>query len=235
MLLPIYQVYNGDGGRLTVVINNSVRYTIAGAAFLLQVSASTVRSWANGYTVKTRLKYERTRKLILSERQDEGLISFWELIELWYVKRLTERGCKLSDIELAVVHLQDKLGDYPLTKANLKSVGGQIVTEHYKDDLFTNTVTLQYLLEYASEMADSLDYDGEEAVTLYLTKDRKVRIDPRICFGVPVVSSGVPTRSIAQRYKIEGDMESTAEWFGLEPAEIEAAVDFETRWNQKAA
>ena len=73
------------------------------------------------------------------------------------------------------------------------------------------------------------------AETVSLTGD--VLLDPRRRYGKPITrESGFPTEILYEASRVDGqDTASVADWYGVEVAEVEAAVDFETRFAGIAA
>lgn len=219
----------------------SVRYTLGGASWLLKVPQSTLKRWANGYTYQTRYgEIVAQRGVLLGDREEGNYFTFLDLMELRVVKHLirrlpTDRDPKktLSDLSKIAENLAPTLGDYPLVRADFRRVGEQLVTDRVSPDLFTNVLIMQHLLEFADEIVESIEFGADRLPTRWypMGDDRIVRIDPRIRFGRPTVTSGVTTDAISRRYKIEDeDAEETAEWFGISEEEVRAAVDFEDKW-----
>jgi len=240
--------YGEMAAEITILLQDQVRYTLDGAAFLLGVPRSTVHGWANGYISKTRWGRPVPRKPILqTDRTDPTLINFYELIELLYVKELTRPTTdkdgnpvpalmQVSDVEVMSANLVSRLGAYPLASAELRRVCGQIVTEKIEPDLFTNPALMQHLLAYADELVVDLEFRNNIVSVWYPVKDHSIRVDPARRFGLPMVNSGHTAEAIYNRYLIEGKSpEDTAEWFEIDPAEVSQAVAFMEAWQSKPA
>ncbi len=229
---------------------SNVRYTLDGAAFLLRVPRTTVRTWANGYTKKLRDGRVVSKPGVLQTNRDEStFFTFPELIELLYVRELTrkktgEDGKKidplatLDDVRDMVANLRDKLGSHPLAAADLRAVGRQIVTNQIEatGDFFTNAVLMQHLLIYADELAVDLEFKAGIASRWFPKPDHSIIVDPGFRFGQPIVSSGYTAETIYQRLLLEdGNEEDTAEWFDIPMDEVRAARRFEEDWLSKPA
>jgi uncharacterized protein (DUF433 family) len=221
-----------------------VSYSIKGAAFLLRLPERKVRQLANGYTYQTSYGKRVFKKpLLATDREDPEAISFYELIELMYVKHLAvpERrnhkvGRRLEEIREMVEYLAKELGAYPLARANLATVGKQLVTDETGQGLI-NAKMGQLLLAYAEEMVKHLDFDPETelATAWHPMPDEIVVVSPDRRFGLPTVGKGVSTAAIRDRELAGDSTEEIAEWFGVSDQEVTAALEFEAEWRKDAA
>lgn len=227
-----------------------VRYTLTGVSFLLRVPPTTLRRWAAGYTDQlTYSKVERPGALG-PEVDADGLFTFPAMIELLFVRELLrpkvipataatdKRSVKrrLSDICKMAENLREKIGPYPFARANLKENGLDVVSDQlHPDNLFTSAIDGQYLLVIADELVTSLEFDSDGLANLwYPDQDNKlVFLNPHMRFGCPMVPSGVSTEAIVDRYRVEGNIPDTSEWFGVPSDEVEAAIKFEEAWRSK--
>jgi uncharacterized protein (DUF433 family) len=74
-----------------------------------------------------------------------------------------------------------------------------------------------------------IDYDSVTKLASKWSIADKVVVDPTICLGKPIVEEvGVRTTILANSYEAnDRDAELVAEWYGLLPTHVLAAVDFE--------
>ncbi len=72
------------------------------------------------------------------------------------------------------------------------------------------------------------DLDGFAARWHPLGKDLPVVVDPHLIFGAPVVKgTRIPTLILIENYTGPESVDEIAWWYGLQPAEVHAAVRFE--------
>lgn len=87
----------------------------------------------------------------------------------------------------------------------------------------------------------NVEWDEDFAARWWpMGKERSVILDPAVSFGAPhIASTRVPTAALAAAVRAEGGGEAAAEivatWYGVEPAEVADALQFETEWLARAA
>jgi uncharacterized protein (DUF433 family) len=224
-----------------------VRYTTQGAAFLLQTKPATLKSWANGYLKSSPVGPKAKASVLQSDRGEHLYFNFQEVVELMFVrelvrKRKAENGrtfayASLDEVREMSLRLSASLGQYPFAKAQLVDAIGEIATEKVESGSLINPKAGQYLLDYAIHVKKELEFVGDLATVWYPSgTDRKVKVDCRLRWGLPIVNSGVPTQAIFERYKLEDqDAESTADWFDIPQDEVTDAVHFEEVWSRQSA
>jgi len=225
---------------------NEVRYTLHGAAFLLELNPRQVRRWSEGYT-EMRRGHAHFRKGVLTRHRDPDepvLFNFYELIELLWVKKLIQPrdGQKalttLDGVRRIVEALAPTLGRYPLASARFKSVGSQLVTESEVDGQLVNILKQQRLAAFADEIAEVVKFDADGlANALFLNKNHTIRIERNVRFGQPILASNIPADLVYRRYLADGgDVPGTAQWFRISESEVMDAVRFgEERLSESAA
>ena len=74
-----------------------------------------------------------------------------------------------------------------------------------------------------------IDYDSVTKLAAEWSISDKIAIDPRICLGKPIVEEVcIRTAILSSAYKAnDKDLELVAEWYGVLPAHVLAAVEFE--------
>lgn len=214
-----------------------VRYTTEGAAFLLRTTSRKVAKWGNGFTRQTEYGVRTYGPVLTGERQEPHLFTFAEVLELRYAKLLMDKGHALASVRKVVAELTKVLGDYPLTNANLATVGNQIVTDQVEPGNLTNPVIMQHLLEYAKELKEGLEFDDEGFAHVWypLFPDKDIIVARDMRFGLPMTASGIPTSAISSRFELEQSEDDVADWFEIPPEEVRKAILFESQWRQKAA
>lgn len=74
-----------------------------------------------------------------------------------------------------------------------------------------------------------IEYDVEDFAARWWPAGRRSRVvvDPQRSFGEPIVASGVPTRVLFGPVSAGDSARNVADWYGIERAEVLAAVRFE--------
>ena len=210
-------------------------YTILDAARLLQVSTRKVAGWAEGY-INTRNGQTRVSGPILERVEaDPGLLTFYDLIELFFVREFRKRDVDLPQIrEAANILRHDWHTAYPFAQNKIVDLEGKLVN---REQLQT-VLGKQGLFDFAHEFFKDLDFDSKGQAALWhpLGPQKLIIVDPHRSFGAPIdIRSGIRTDVLFRQYKAEGDMQSVADWYEVPLEAVEQAVEFEEQWQKKAA
>ena len=140
----------------------------------------------------------------------------------------------LDKIRLAIKYLRDQFGSpHPLADHRLETDGLDLFVPQYGrliNITQSGQLAMREILEgYLKRIERN---DAGRAVRLYpftrrrkMDEPRAVVIDPSIAFGRPVlVGTGVPTASIAERYKAGESLSQLANHWGRTSEEIEEAI-----------
>jgi len=210
-------------------------YTYREAARLLRVSSAKVRSWAEGYVYALNGR-EREKAPVLQRRVwVPGLLTFRDLIELFFVREFRKAGVSLQDIRDAARLLANRWDTpYPFAHDKLNTDGRQILLEageHYE-----NVANQQQVFQFAADFFKNIDFRDEIAESWWpLGRDKLIVVDPHRSFGAPVeLRSGVRTDVIFATYRAEQDFQAVAEWYDILPEAVTAAVEFEEQWSKAA-
>ncbi|GAB4327565.1 MAG: DUF433 domain-containing protein [Dehalococcoidia bacterium] len=140
-------------------------------------------------------------------------------ISLQAVRRLADYCARELDVERPLVSLSFKAGGHDVfidRGADLLSVSRSRGQQAWWDVLAPFLETLDYGLQFARRWWP----EG---------RDRPILVDPGVGFGLPVVAgSGVRTEILFERFRARDSIAQIAEDFGLDAAEVEAALRFET-------
>ncbi|MDO8588434.1 MAG: hypothetical protein Q7T82_15510 [Armatimonadota bacterium] len=212
-------------------------YTHAEAARLLRVSTAKARNWAEGYTYQIDGR-ERTKAPVLQRRAGQpGLLTFHDLIELFFVREFRNAGVSLQDIRGAAKLLSEKWDTpYPFACRKLDTDGVQILMaagEHYE-----NVARQQNVFRFAEDFFKNIDFSDDCLAEKWwpMGRDKLVVIDPHRSFGTPIdLKSGVRTEILYAAYQAEDrDVEAVANWYEIPPEQVKAAVEFEETWLKAA-
>lgn len=212
-------------------------YTYAEAARLLRVSVAKVRGWAEGYVRHINGEQRRSQPVLQREVHRYKLLTFFDLIELFFVREFTNAGVKLSETRAAAEYLSQQLNTpYPFACCKLDTDGVQLLQE--AGDAYINVAHQQRVFEFVKLFFKDIDFDDDCQAKAWwpLGRDKFIVIDPKRAFGAPIdVRSGVRTEIIYSTYKAEGDVQAVADWYEIKPDVVEAAIEFEEQRCQKAA
>jgi len=210
-------------------------YTYPEAAKLLGVSSAKVRRWADGYVCALNGR-ERQKKPVLQRRTClPGLLTFCDLIELFFVREFRDAGVPLQDIRDAAWLLADRWDTpYPFAFRRLETDGRQILLQ--AGEQYENVARRQQVFGFAAEFFKNIDFDRELAERWWpLGREKLIVIDRHRSFGAPIdCRSGVRTEVIFATYKAEQDTKAVAEWYEIRTEAVIAAVEFEERWSRAA-
>ncbi len=209
-------------------------YSYPEAARLLGVATQRVGRWADGYTFQR--KYDRgVSKPVLQTERHAGVLSFDELWELMFVKEYVALEVPLPQIRETAEVLAKEVGAYPFSASRLLVQGRQLLVET-ADGVLKRPDIGQLVADYASVMSRHVEIRREHVgrydipdfgKLVYLDKDRRG--------GEPVVSEqAIPTRVVFNLWEKEKQMESVAEYYGLPPEHVSAAIRYEGQWRVAA-
>ena len=169
--------------------------------------------------------------------------SFMNLVEFHLLGTIRVKGVKLQKIREALRSLQKcwPNSNHPLLEQDLLTDGIDIFTEALPDKLVNESLGGQFAFRKLLEIyLERIEWDASHApLTLYpflrektAHEPRFIQIDPRICFGRPVIArTGITTSFIASRFDARESVADLATEYGRTSEEIEEAI----RWERKAA
>ena len=212
-------------------------YGIREAAHYLGVPASTLRVWAVGQTYPTRREGPKlARPLFPIARKKPPTLSFWNLVELYLLASIRRRhGVPLQSVRRALRYVEQQMQEpRPLITQAFLTDGKDLFIERYTQLVnVSETGQLSLLL---ARCLQRIEADPEGFATRlypwYLQPDepRVVEIDPRRAFGRLVLAgTGIPTESIAERFRAGESTGSLVEDYRLTQDQVEAAIRWEHR------
>ncbi len=211
-------------------------YSRAEAARLLDLSSATLRWWLEG-GVRGSTEYP---PVIRPEPTGVDVVTWGEFVEARLLKGYRQKRVSLQKMRPFIEGMRAKLEvPYPLAHCRpLVDPGRRKLV--YDLQVETSLPREMYLVEFeggqtalAPPMLQflervELDEDGVPVRYWPQGKDVPVVIDPSVAFGVPQIR-GIRTELVAESIDA-GDSEATvARSWGLTPADVKAAVDWEHR------
>lgn len=203
------------------------------AARLTGLKRERVREW-----FRIRDDQKKHRPIFLSDYESvEGdrAISFFDLIDVFVAGQLREHGVSLQTLRCVYSRLQVELkAKHPFCRSELLSDGKIIFMrgmdgkgqEELREVLTRQKVFPSIILPFLKK----IDYGQVSKLAERWHIARMVVIDPRICFGKPIVEEySIPTASLADAYQAnDRDAERVADWFNVNTDHVLAAVEFES-------
>jgi uncharacterized protein (DUF433 family) len=167
---------------------------------------------------------------------DPGLLTFYDLIELAFVREFIGAKVKLSEIVLAARKLREEWGTpYPFALNRIETDGQQLLLT--AGDAYRNVARCQQVFAFAQEFFADIDVDerGLAAEWWPMGRGHLVVINPKRSFGAPIdIRSGVRTDTLYRAYLAEQDYEAVSDWYDVAPDAVRDAVAFEEQWLRAA-
>ena len=202
-------------------------YRVVDAARYCGLSSRGIRAWVRGFVEFDSAPVARPFPMALS---------YYELVELAFVATFFGVGAPLSWIrgvrERAVHELRS---DYPFVQESWRNEGHLLLHDmglgdgpDLRDHL-VSTGCCQGAGWSASvlERFEQFDYEYELALVWHLSgRGSPVAVDPRVCFGAPMVR-GIPTRILKGRWEAGETPYEIHEDFDLSLTDVLYALEFE--------
>lgn len=217
-------------------------YTPGDAARLIEKSSlRRIRGWLLGYEDRT-VGPVMTRDYVPISGHQE--LSFLDLIELRFIEHFREHGVKMKTLRSAAFRLRREFETtHPFAtdhvhliadKADIFRVIMRETGHEAKDRALMSLTTDNYILEEMIKrgLVPGITFEADS----HLAKRWKPRpatfseivVDPRVAYGQPCGPSGIPTGTLFDAWRAEGeDYDAAASWFGVKAQDISRAVDFE--------
>lgn len=218
--------------------HNAPAYTVAEAAYYLDIPVATLRSWVAGRSYRTAAGPKQFPPIIVPASSKQLRLSFINLIEAHVLNALRRKHeIQLPKIRQALTYLSRHFrSKHPLADHHFETDGLNIFVERYSKLINVTAEGQLAMREILKSFLQRISRDSKGApVRLYLFTRRgevdepqTVMVDPTISFGRPVLEgTGVPTEILAQRYKAGDSLEELAEDYGRQRQEIEEAIRYE--------
>lgn len=213
-------------------------YTCGDVAAFLRIPVSTVRVWCMGQPLRVpAASKDRSAALIRPASTAPAMLSFWNLVELYVLGSLRRKhGISLQKVRRSLRFVERELGvDRPLIRQEFYTDGVGLFVKNYTELLnVSQSGQLEWsqLLQGAVQRVERDVHGLASALFPWINRPeepRDIEIDPLRAFGRPVVAkTGIPTESIAERFRAGESIQTIARDFGLNPNRVEAAVRWES-------
>lgn len=210
-------------------------YSLPAAGRLLGADPHDLHRWAFGYERAGRW-YEPAIDPDFEEVAGERALTFLDLVELMFIKGLRDAGHSLPRIREAHRVLSSLLKTehpFALKRAFSDPAGIYALLEREdKEDLLIELKGAGQIamLPALHRYLNQLEFDVDELAQRWYPAGpaTPVVVDPRVSFGAPVVAgTRIETAAIAELYDGDDSLEEIAWLYDLEPAQVNAAIEFE--------
>ncbi len=212
-------------------------YGLLEAARYLRLPAATLRSWVRGRSYPTARGEAWFHPLIAAAQRRPLSLSFTNLVEAHVLSAIRrEHEIRLDRVRPAVEYVRRKLGvKRPLANQVFHTDGidlfvskvGELINVSRSGQLALRDVVEAYLRRIEWD-EDGLAARLYPVSRLALDAPRLVVIDPRRGFGLPILmSSGITTAVVAERFKAGESMDELADDYGCSSLEVSEAIRFE--------
>jgi uncharacterized protein (DUF433 family) len=210
-------------------------YSYAEAARLLGVTRQRLARWADGYFYSRRAGEAFSAPVLHAREHRRGVLTFPELIELFFVREFVALGVSLQHIRKTAEALSREVGEFPFSCKQVLVEGRKLLVREAKGLLKRPDIG-QLVADFAEQFAQQIEFDGDLATRYYpLGYERQIYLDRRIRGGEPVVSErAIPTRVIYALWQREKDLHSVADYFKVPESVVSAAVRYEGEWRLSA-
>lgn len=216
-------------------------YGLLEAAHYLNVPASTLRSWVVGRSYPTGSGTKFFAPVIPLADELDRLLSFVNLIEVHVLDAIRrEHAVALPKVRQAIAYLRTRFpSKHPLADHRFETDGLDLFVRKYGQLINASQsgqLAMRQLLEAHLRRIER-DPAGFPVRLYPFTRKREpeepkvVVIDPYVSFGRPVlVGTGIPTATIADRYKAGESIDELAQDYGRPRLEIEEAIRCELQF-----
>ncbi|CUU36870.1 MAG: hypothetical protein K6U12_02100 [Armatimonadetes bacterium] len=212
-------------------------YSYAEAARLLGITPQRLKRWADGYFYERRDGQRYSAPVLRAHAHREGVLTFPELIELFFVREFVALGVPLPHIRKTADALEHEVGEFPFSRRQVLVEGRRLLVRE-AEGLLKRPDIGQLVADFAEQFAQHIEFDGDLATRYYPQGyNRQVFLDRRIRGGEPVVAvngRAIPTRIIFALWQREKNPESVADYFEIPLSAVSAAIRYEGEWRLSA-
>lgn len=203
---------------------------------LIGMRSNSIARWYDGYSTR------RNGKVIVypawMHQPKDGLLSFTDLIELWFVRKFQQHKVSLPRIRSTYKMMSERLKtEHPFLKKNLWIVASSsILAVDASDDPDAKVISdpesgQLYLDKIILEVGDKIEFDQDDFARRWfpLAKSKPVQVDPDICYGRPVVAgTRVLTSLVYSLWEAEEhNNEFVKSSYDLSDEQLQAALELE--------
>lgn len=214
-------------------------YTVPEVSRLIAVPAARIRRYVCGYSYGRNAERRASAAIFKADYRATGegiVLSFRDMIEVRFIEAFRRHGVGCREIRRAsAVAARRWHVAHPFSAKRFRTDGREVFEEILKggeeDELIHLAKEQRVFYKVIEPTLHGLVFEENAACCWFpLGPKEPVVIDPRRALGKPIVArSGVPTALLAAAAATFPSPKAVADWYGVEVAEVEAAVKFEAR------
>lgn len=211
-------------------------YSVAEAARLTGVPASTLRRWTRGYSyTRNGFRYELPPVFASTEGGESPILRFVDLIEVRALRGFRKKGVPWPTLRIAAYKAAQITGhSHPFSQRSFRTDGRRILQQVEEEALHDIVTNEQYFEHFVRTFLPDheLDFSATGAPVRWhpMGRESTVIIEPARSFGAPICSpSGVRTRLLNRTYLAEQDMDRVAWWYDATTREVCDAIAYEAQ------
>jgi len=214
-------------------------YYSSEVARFVKITPTRVARWLKGYEYI--YSAQRVSKPPVIKQKDktyvyEGYASFYDLIELLFIKNFLAYGISLQKLRKAFDEAKEILEVSHLAHQVFFTDGKYICLFILTEDVLLELLSGGQLAikNIIEELAHQIDFDKvtKLACRWYPPEGNNIVVlDPLVSFGKPVIrNKGITTENVYDLYIAEGEKaKPVCSWFDLTQEELRAAINFQTQ------
>jgi len=211
-------------------------YPAAEVGRLVGLNSARIRRWLEGYKYKYKEAVHRQSPVIhRRETVDTSYASFYELIDLLFVKSFINHGFSLQKVRSAFNEASDILETDHFSRQCFFTSGNNIylkVKESGNAILELLSGGQWVIAPIIEQLATQIDFDDStELARRWFPPgfNRLIVLDPLVSFGSPsIFGKGITTLNAYDFYIAENEnINRLCKWMDIKQKEAQAAVDFE--------
>ena len=209
-------------------------YSVAEAARLTGVPASTIRRWTRGYSyTRNGFRHKLPPVFDSTEAGESPILRFVDLIEVRALRSFREKGVPWLTLRIASHKAAQITGhSHPFSQRSFRTDGRRILQQVEEAALHDIVTDEQYFKDFVRTVLpdNELDFSETDAPVRWhpMGRESTVIIEPTRSFGAPICNpSGVRTRLLSRTYRAEQDMDRVAWWYDTTIEEVQDAVAYE--------
>jgi len=211
---------------------------------LVGLNVTRVRRWLLGYEYTYSAGPDADRRIghmgpVISRAggTDSNYASFYDLIDLLFVKKFLDYGISLQRVRKALREAEELLGGHHFAQRSFFADGRNIYLKVKNDN---NADALLELLSggqwviapIIKQLAHQIDFDQPTGLAerwYPLGPKSLIVLDPKISFGKPTLfGRGISTANVYDLFLGENEnLNHVCSWMNLKEKEVKAAVNFE--------
>lgn len=218
-------------------IRDAPAYTFLAAPRYLGMPQATLRYWVLGRRSRSEGRSVVYEPLIRAPAGSRSHLSFNNLVEAHVLRALrTKDDIRMSVLRKAITYAEDALGiERLLLSDELRTSGQDLFLDRLRDLIslsksgqFAMRKVLSAYLKRVERDDNALPFRLYPLRPAWSEHNRTIVIDPRVSFGRPTVAgSGISTAALVDRVDAGEDIQTLADDYRLEVAQIEDAVLYE--------